>query len=365
LIKPKVASALILALLAARASAARAGDDDAPVDARHPRAAAPADDVSPVDGPALRVPESPTRRYLDDASPDDSDSVLSTFYPPPVDGPALRLPESPTRLYFDGAFAQSKDLSALQVIAGSGYNFRFALGGAWRHHHVTYEAEIPFLQITTINVTEVPGGGPPAPEDAHQTGYSFGDVRIGAIWTVPLAGEALVGGFGLRTRLATHSTRFQFHLSTDNSLVTESFPYYFHIEPTAVLGGALGRFTFVVNEGMLVLAGPNGVVEGQEVVVPTIVFWDSHVAIGYAPFDFLGASVELGTDIQVNSVDDPQFVVKDVRSAWVAPAVQLHFGDLRVDLIARLGLTNGATFFGVLDYIGTNSYTLRVSRAFN
>ncbi|HZL18997.1 MAG TPA: hypothetical protein VFG23_14755, partial [Polyangia bacterium] len=280
-------------------------------------------------------------------------------------GPALRLPESPTRLYIDGAFAQSKDLSALQVIAGSGYNFRFALGGAWRRHHVTYEAEIPFLQITTINVTEVPGGGPPAPEDAHQTGYSFGDVRVGAIWTVPLAGEALVGGFGLRTRLATHSTRFQFHLSTDNSLVTESFPYYFHIEPTAVLGGALGRFTFVVNQGMLVLAGPNGVVEGQEVVVPTIVFWDSHVAIGYAPFDFLGASVELGSDIQVNSVDDPQFTVKDVRSAWVAPAVQLHFGDVRVDLIARLGLTSGATFFGVLDYIGTNSYTLRVSRTFN
>jgi hypothetical protein len=364
LIKPKVASALILALLAARASAARADDDDAPVDARRPRAAAPTDDAGPAEAPA---PGSPARegRTADDAPPDDAGSVLSTFYPPPVDGPALRLPESPTRLYLDGAFAQSKDLSALQVIAGSGYNFRFALGGAWRHHHVTYEAEIPFLQITTINVTEVPGGGPPAPEDARQTGYSFGDVRIGAIWTVPLAGEALVGGFGLRTRLATHSTRFQFHLATDNSLVTESFPYYFHVEPTAVLGGALGRFTFVVNEGVLVLAGPNGVVEGQEVVVPTIVFWDSHVAIGYAPFDFLGASVELGTDIQVNSVDDPQFVVKDVRSAWLAPAVQLHFGDLRVDLIARLGLTNGATFFGVLDYIGTNSYTLRVSRAFN
>ena len=361
MIKPKVASALILTLLAARASAARAGDDDdAPVEARRPRAAAPADDAAPTEAPAT------DSRAPDDAPPDDAGSVLSTFYPPPVDGPALRLPESPTRLYLDGAFAQSKDLSALQVIAGSGYNFRFALGGAYRgRHHITYEAEIPFLQITHINVTEVPGGGPPAPEDAHQTGYSFGDVRIGAIWTVPLAGEALVGGFGLRTRLATHSTRFQFHLATDNSLVTESFPYYFHIEPTAVLGGALGRFTFVVNEGMLVLAGPNGVIEGQEVVVPTIVFWDSHVALGYAPFDFLGASVELGTDIQVNSVNDPQFVVKDVRSAWVAPAVQLHFGDLRVDLIARLGLTNGATFFGVLDYIGTNSYTLRVSRSFN
>ena len=196
MIKPKVASTLILALLAARASTARAGDDDdAPVEARRPRAAAPADDATPTEAPA---PESPARddRAPDDAPPDDAGSVLSTFYPPPIDGPALRLPESPTRLYLDGAFAQSKDLSALQVIAGSGYNFRFALGGAWRRHHVTYEAEIPFLQITTINVTEVPGGGPPAPEDAHQTGYSFGDVRIGAIWDRPWPARRWSAGSG-------------------------------------------------------------------------------------------------------------------------------------------------------------------------
>jgi hypothetical protein len=343
-----------LTLLAARASVARADarpedeDTTAPEAARPAQAAEPAPEASKEDEPG---PPAPT--------------VLTTYYPPPVDGPALRLPESPTRLYFDGAFAQSKDLSALQVIAGSGYNFRFALGGVWRVRRFAFEGEIPFLQITHINVTQVAGGGPPAAEDAHQTGYSFGDVRVGAIWTVPLAGDALVGGFGLRTRLATHSTRFQFHLATDNSLITDSFPYYFHIEPTTILGGALGRFTFVINEGMLVLIGPNGVIEGQEIVVPTIVFWDSHVAVGYAPFDVLGLSVELGTDIQVNTVDDPQFTVKDVRSAWVAPAVQLHLGDTRVDLIARIGLTNGATFFGVLDYIGTNSYTVRISRAFN
>ena len=351
----KVLTALLLTLLAARASTARADEDD---DAKAARPAEPAEPAQPAE------PARPAEPAADDLAPAET-SVLSTYYPPPVDGPALRLPESPTRLYFDGAFAQSKDLSALQVIAGSGYNFRFALGGAWRLRHFTFDAEIPFLQVTTIDVTAVAGGGPPAPEDAHQTGFSFGDVRVGAIWTVPLAGEALVGGFGLRTRLATHSTRFQFHLATDNSLITDSFPYYFHIEPTAILGGALGRFTFVINEGVLAMIGPNGVVEGQEVIVPTIIFWDSHVAVGYAPFDVLGASVELGTDMQINSVNDPQFVVKDVRSAWVAPALQLHFGNTRVDLIARIGLTGGATFFGVLEYVGTSSYTLRVTRTFN
>jgi hypothetical protein len=359
LTKHKVSSTLILVLLAARAASARAaGDDDASTRSSD-------DDATGAETARPAAPTAPAEPAPSDDLAPPGTSVLGTYYPPPVDGPALRLPESPTRLYLDAAFAQSKDLSALQVIAGSGYNFRFALGGAWHRRHFTFEAEIPFLQITTINVTQVAGGGAPSAEDAHQTGYSFGDVRVGAIWTVPLAGEALVGGFGLRTRLATHSTRFQFHLSTDNSLITDAFPYYFHIEPTTILGGALGRFTFVINEGILVLIGPNGVVAGQEVVVPTIVFWDSHVAIGYAPFDVLGASVELGTDIQINSVNDPQFTVKDVRSAWVAPAVQLHFGDTRVDLIARIGLTNGATFFGVLDYIGTNSYTLRVSRTFN
>ena len=196
---------------------------------------------------------------------------------------------------------------------------------------------------------------------------SFGDARIGAIWTEHLVGDQLVAGFGLRTRLATHTTTFTFHLAY-GGLLTDAFPYYFHVEPTAILGGALGRFIFVVNEGLDVLWGPNGDVEGELVVVPTIVFWDSHLALSYAPWDLLGASVELGTDIQVNNVNDPQFPIQNIRSAWVAPAIQLHLGDWRVDLIGRFGLTglaHGTDAFGVLEYVGTNSYTLRVGRSFN
>ncbi len=322
-------------------------------------------------GPAARADEElPATSGPATQDPSNDRSVLSTYYPSPVDGPELRLPESPTRLYLDGAYASSSDLSALQLIQGSGSNVRFSLGGAWRWHRFAFEGEIPFVQVATLDVTAVSGGQPPIPADAHQTGVSFGDVRVGAIWTAHLAGDALVGGFGLRVRLPTHTTNFTFHIVQNSSTVplTYAFPYYFHFEPTAVVGGALGRFTFVVNEGLDVLWGPDGQIEGQLVVVPTIAFWDSHVAVSFAPVDFIGASVELGTDVQLNNTNDPQFPISDIRSAWVAPAVQLHLGDYRVDLIARIGLpgmAHGTDPFGVLEFVGTNSYTLRVGRSFN
>ena len=394
----RFAAALLFCFAVAPAPAARAGeataDDDAP--ARNRTAAgttngdgatgdagatsgddvagAPSDDGDadrPRVGRRRKPPRpAPTSDAGDESSaPTSSEpSVLQTFYPPPVDGPALRLPESPTRLYIDGAYASSSDLSALQLIQGSGKNLRFSLGGVWRWRRFSFEGEIPFVQVTTLNVTEVSGGNMPVPADAHQTGVSFGDVRIGAIWTGRLADDALVAGFGLRTRLATHSTAFSFHIANQADPVTYAFPYYFHIEPTIVVGGALGRFTYVVNEGLDILWGPNGNLEGQEVVVPTIMFWDSHVALGYAPFDLLGLSIEFGTDIQINTINDPQFPINDIRSAWIAPALQLHFGEYRVDLIARVGLTQmakGTDAFGVLEFVGTDSYTLRIGRSFN
>jgi hypothetical protein len=169
----------------------------------------------------------------------------------------------------------------------------------------------------------------------------------------------------MRVRLATHSTHFDFYLPTNGELVSYVFPYYFHLEPTAIVGGALGRFTYVINEGLLGLIGPDGNFLDMHVVVPTLIFWDSHVAIGYAPFDLLGISVELGTDIQINTVNDPQFPINNLRSSWVAPALQIHLGEVRVDLIARLGFGRGTEAFGVLDYTGTSSYSLRVTKTFN
>jgi hypothetical protein len=292
----------------------------------------------------------------------DDGSAVEEFYPPPVDGPGLRLPESPTRLYLDAAYADSKDLSVLPYISGSGRNFRFAAGGAWRWNRLSLEAELAFANVTSLHVTDALNSGPPYPED--QTGTALGDLRLGATWTERLAGEALIAGFGYRTRLPTHTTHFDFFLPTNNEMVSYVFPYYFHLEPTAILGGAIGRFTYVVNEGALIFVGPNGSFLGMEVVVPTLMFWDSHVAVGYAPWDFLGASLELGTDIQVNRVNDPQFPINSIHSVWLAPAVQAHIGDWRIDAIVRVGLGRGAEQFGVLEYVGTDSYTLRATLAF-
>lgn len=292
----------------------------------------------------------------------DEPSVLQTYYPPPVDGPALRLPESPTRLYIDAAYASSNDLSVLPYIVGSGTNFRFALGGTWRWRRFSFEAEIPFANVTSLDVTMVSGG---TPDPEKQTGTAFGDVRLGAVWTERLAGEALVAGIGYRTRLATHTTRFNFYLLTNGDLVSYVFPYYFHLEPTVIVGGAIGRFTYTVNEGLLAMIGPDGDFLDMHVIVPTLLFWDSHVAISYAPLDVLGASVELGTDLQINKVNDPQFPIDNLRSIWVAPALQVHVGQWRIDAIARIGLGKKTEQFGVLEYVGTSSYTLRATFAFN
>ena len=90
-------------------------------------------------------------------------------------------------------------------------------------------------------------------------------------------------------RLPTHSTRYEFHLP-DFSLADFTIPYYFHLEPTLVLGGALGRFMFVVNQGAIAFVGPDGNFAEQHVTVPSLLFWDAHYAVSYSPWAFLGAS---------------------------------------------------------------------------
>ena len=211
-------------------------------------------------------------------------------------------------------------------------------------------------------------GGVPMPQDMHQTTLSVGDLRLGAVIAgAPIAawGDAFMIGFGLRSRLATHSTRFTFHL-LDGSLALYSFPYYFHVEPTVIVSAIFGRFTFVMNQGTLTLIGPDGQVGDQLITVPTIHFWDAHYAIAYAPFRHLGASVELATTFQLNSVGGLDFAkFNDTRAAWVAPALQMYLGAYRIDMIARLGLTRGQEMLGVLAYVGTNSFTLRVTRSFD
>jgi hypothetical protein len=292
------------------------------------------------------------------------DAQLSTYFPAPVDGPSLRLPITPTRLYVDATYATSDDLSALPYIIGKGRNLRFAAGGSFRWRQLAFTGELPFYQRTSLDLVALMNQPfTTYPQDAHETAGSLGDLRLGVDWTTHLT-DVLVGGFGLRGRFPTHTTAFRFHLA-DGSLSTYVFPYFFHIEPTAILGGVLGPWTFALNQGLLVFVGPDGDFGGFHFVEPTIVFWDAHYAATYAPLGWLAASVELATDLQVNHVDGLDFQkLNHVRSAWLAPALQLHFDSYRVDLVARFGLSRGADLFGVIEYAGSRSYTLRVSRSF-
>ena len=52
-------------------------------------------------------------------------------------------------------------------------------------------------------------------------------------------------------------------------------------------------------------------------------------------------------------------------SAWLAPAVQLHFGGYRLDAIGRIGISRGENLLGVLEYVGERSITVRLTRRFN
>jgi hypothetical protein len=332
---------IVVPLLVAYATAAHAADDEA---AAEPAAAAETRPAAIAAWHGERV---------------------SRYYPPPVEGPALRLPESPTRLYFDGAYGVTNDLTALPYIAGTAWNIRAALGGAWRWRRFTFEGQLP-VHLTKINVTSVLNMMPMA-QDAEQIAVSLGDLSLGAIWTERLSGEGLIAGLGVRGRLATHTTRFNFHL-LDGSEALFVIPYYFHVEPTVVLGGALGPFTYVMNQGAIALVGPDGNFENEHVSVPSIFFWDAHYALAVAPWSFLGASVELATMIQLNHIDPIQGLdvdkFNDIRAVWIAPALQAHIGAWRFDAIARWGLTRGQEVYGVLEYVGTDSFTVRATVAF-
>jgi hypothetical protein len=296
----------------------------------------------------------------------ETDAFLARYYPPPIEGPELRLPVSPTRLWLDAGYARADDLSSLPYITGKAWNARFAAGGSWRWGRFAFTGELPLVQATTINVdtlTNISASQLQVPSDAHQTAVSLGDLRVDADWTDHL-GDAIVGGFGLRARLPTHTTGFTFHLA-DGSTVIYRLPYYFHLEPTAILGAAVGRFAFVVNQGAIVLIGPDGDFEGFHIHVPTITFWDAAYAVSWAPLDELGASVELSTDIQLNHVEGADYATfNHLRSVALAPAIQWHVGGYRVDLVARYGFSKGADLFGIMEFSGTTSYTLRVTRPF-
>jgi hypothetical protein len=360
-----------------------AGDPPPPppaLDDIEPAEAAPPPEIEqPPETPRAPATAAPRVASPDDESPDrprappppaSEPSFMARYAPAPVDGPGLRLPDPVTQLYVDASYGRTADLSGLPLIAGRGKNLRFAVGGTWRWKRLAFDAELPFSNVTTLDVTLVPGipdPGPPAPQDAHQTATSLGDLRLGLTWSKPLTdGEGLVGGFGVRLRAPTHTVVFQFHLADMVSLGQYRFPYYFHVEPTLILGGAAGRFSFVVNQGLLLFTGPDGNFQEVHIIVPNLLFWSAHYAVVYAPVRVLGFSVDLGTDIQLNHVDVMDFQkLNDIVAASLDTGIQIHLGPYRIDLVGRFGLTKGAELFGVLQYAGTESFMVRFGRRFD
>ena len=287
--------------------------------------------------------------------------------PAPADAPQLRNVEPRTRIYVDGSFAQTGDLSALPDIAGKGRNLRLAVGGSLKLGRFQLDTELPASQATTLDLLPPNANIQIYDEDKHQTALSIGDLRLGAQWShaLPIDALDLVAGVGVRVRVPTHTTRFQFHDLAGN-IGTYVLPYYFHVEPTALLGGALGPLSFVMNQGIALLTGPDGTVGGLPVIVPDIYFWDAHYALAWRMLSLVTISTELDTTIQLNHVAGVDFQkLNDVRAVGVVPGLQLHLGRTRIDVLARFGLTRGAELLGVVGYSGTRSYIVRVSRVFD
>lgn len=288
--------------------------------------------------------------------------------PAGVDTPQLRNVEPRTRIYVDGSYAQTPDLSALPNIAGSGRNLRFAIGGSLRWRRFQFDTELPASQATTLDLLDPNPAIAIADEERHQTALSIGDLRLGAQWTnaFPIDALPLVGGFGLRARIPTHTTSFQFTNLIDGTQGIYTLPYYFYIEPTMMLGGAIGRFSFVTNQGALILTGPDGRVLDLEIIVPNMYFWDAHLAIACRIIEAVSISVEGNYTHQLNQLDPVMFPkLSNIRAVSVIPALQVRLGEYRVDSIARIGLSRGADVLGVLGFAGTRSFILRVSRTFD
>ncbi|HEY4184757.1 MAG TPA: hypothetical protein VGP07_06785 [Polyangia bacterium] len=297
----------------------------------------------------------------------ESTSDAFRYDPAAVESPRLRNVEPRTAVYLDAGYARSGDLSALPNIAGSAHGYRMAAGGSLKLGRFQLDVELPAGQVTTLDLIDPNPLFMIDPQDKHQTAVSLGDSRLGAQWTgvLPIDTMAVVAGFGVSLRVPTHTTRYTFHL-TDGSPGLYVLPYYFNIQPTFLLGEALGPVSFVMNQSALILTGPDGTVADIPVVIPNIYFWDAHYGVSVRVADGFALSCVLNTTYQLNKLDVVVFPnLNKVRSAYLVPGAQVHVGAYRIDLVGRFGIKRGAEPLGVLTFAGTDAITLRVSRIFD
>jgi len=284
--------------------------------------------------------------------------------PAAVEAPRMRNVEPRTRLYVDGTVAASRDLSALPTIAGTARGARLGIGGSLKLGRFQLDAELPGFQVTRLDLLDVNEAIMIDPRDRRQTSYALGDARAGAQWTTPLPTDAvaLVAGLGVGVRVPTHTGRFTFHL-VDGSEGFYVLPYYFHVQPALLFGAAVGPVTFVMNQGALVMLGPDGEIANLPVETPTLYFWDAHYALAVRAAPWLALSLAASTTIQLSRLDPVMFPrLNHVRAAFLLPGVMVRLGANRIDLVARFGVTPGAEPIGVITYSGTSSLMLRVTR---
>jgi hypothetical protein len=287
--------------------------------------------------------------------------------PADVEAPRMRNVEPRTRIYVDGTVAASRDLSALPTIAGSARGARVAVGGSLKLGRFQLDAELPGFQVTRLDLLDVNEAIMIDPRDRRQTSYALGDARAGAQWTaaLPIDTVAVVAGLGVGVRVPTHTGRFTFHL-VDGSEGFYVLPYYFHVQPALLFGVAGGPITFVMNQGALVMLGPDGEVANLPVETPTLYFWDAHYALALRAASWLGLSLAASTTVQLSRLDPVMFPrLNHVRAAFLMPGLMIRAGASRIDLVARFGVTPGAEPLGVITYSGTRSLLLRVTREFD
>lgn len=323
----------------------------------------------------VQVDDSESSRDNEENDGTDSAPAASTwadYAPAAMDAPQLRNLEPRTRLYADGAVAQTDDLSVLPHIGGRGRNLRLALGGSLKWRRFQFDVELPASQATTVDIfnPDFADDDPNqiAREDRHQTALSIGDLRLGAQWThaLPIDAMPLAAGFGIRLRVPTHTTRFQFYNYNNQSTLVYGLPYYFHIEPTVMVGGGLGPLSFVMNQGAIVFLGPDGSIGDLPIVIPSLYFWDAHYAVACRIIRLLAVSVELNTTMQLNHVEGLDFQkLNNVFAVVLSPGLQVHLGRLRLDVTARFGMTPGAELLGVIAFAGTRSGMLRGTWVFD
>jgi len=293
---------------------------------------------------------------------DPSGTDMAAF--PGIDYPSLQTLDLGRTLYLDHTYEQSNDLSTFAWVRGHGSNDRVALGGTLRMGGLHLAAELP-LQYTRLHIDTLQGQ-PTAEQDREKVSFSLGDIILGVtyLWQLRSQGTTFHGGFDLRTRLPTHTTKYTFLLASGYGYEF-GFPYYLHVAPGLVLALSSRYLSITINQAVLGMLARDVSVSGIQQKVPNIFFWESHYAVAVVPTEWLALSLELVSCIQLNRVDDAGFTtLHNVKALDLNPAVTVSFERYRLALVIRMGLTRGSQDFGAITFSGTHAALVRLSYVF-